>query len=345
MMPVPFRLLRARGLTLIELLVVIAVMSAVTLASFSYVGEDRAQIRHDDTQRRLEVLRRAIVGSATPVWAGEFRLSGFVSDNGVLPENLQQLVTSPAGLAQRGVLTARFDRSPLGSDCSSEGSDVVDLAGEGGLLVKGHRGDYLAGLAVNGVFRDGWGNRAAGDDVLNFGWRVTAGAGSLAVASLGAHNELGNGVTEWDTDRGFDLDAGSWSSPLGGWTVRLVNRSGADIVAGTWRASLLVFRNDSSGGRWLRYTSTPFTASLLSPLVSGTATPLAFAATGCYPGDTANTAVARIPAGRHVLVLVQDSDTTPHNSTDGLYSPGAPSVTPVSVFSATQLPDVELVIR
>ena len=344
-MPARLRLLRARGLTLIELLVVIAVMSAVTLASFSYVGEDRAQIRHDDTRRRLEVLRRAIVGSDVPAWAGEFRLSGFISDNGVLPENLQQLVASPAGLAPRGVLRARFDRSPVSSDCSSEGGDVVDVAGEGGMLVKGHRGDYLAGLAVNGVLRDGWGNRSAGDDALNFGWRVTAASGSLAVTSLGAHNEVGNGSTEWDADRGFSLDAGSWTSPLGGWTVRLVNRSGADVVAGTWRASLLVFRNDATGGRWLRYTSTPFTATLLAPLASGTATALAFAPTGCHPGDVINAAAALIPAGRHLLVLVQDSDGTPHNGTDGVHNPAAPSVTPVSVFAATQLPDAELVIR
>lgn len=344
-MPVPFRLLRARGLTLIELLVVIAVMSAVTLASFSYVGEDRAQIRYDDTQRRLEILRRAIIGSATPAWAGEFRLSGFVSDNGVLPDSLQQLVGTPAGLVPRGLVRARFDRSPVAGDCSSEGGDVLDVAGEGGVLVKGHRGDYLAGLAANGVFRDGWGNRGAGDDLLNFGWGVAAGRDSLTVTSLGAHNEPGSGSTEWDADRGFSVDAGSWSSPVGGWTVRLVNRSGADLVTGTWRASLLVFRNDTSGGRWLRYTSAPFTATFLAPLASGTATPLVFGASGCFPGDTVNTATARIPDGRHLLVLVQDSDSTPHNSTDGIYNATAPSVTSVSVFAATQLPDAELVIR
>lgn len=336
---------RARGLTLIELLVVIAVMSAVTLASFSYVGEDRAQIRFDDTQRRLESLRRAIAGSATPAWAGEYRLSGFVSDNGILPGALLQLVASPAGFAPRGALRARFDRSPVAADCSSEGGDVSDVAGDGALLLKGHRGDYLGGLAGNGVFRDGWGNRSAGDDALNFGWSVGAGGGSFTVTSLGAHNEVGNGSVEWDADRGFSLDAGSWTSPLAGWTVRLVNRSGADLVAGTWRASLLVFRNDAAGGRWLRYTSTPFTATLLSPLATGTDTPLAFAASGCYPGDTVNTAAALIPAGRHLLVLVQDGDATPHNSSDGIYNPATPSVVQVNVFAATLLPGAELVIR
>lgn len=295
-----------RGFTLIELLVVVAILSAASLLAFGIVTEDRAQIRYDDTRVRLQSLRRAILGQLGPV--NPDVVGGFVADNGDLPSDLATVLQRGSLLVQ-GVQSPLFDPIPDTATCANNGGETP-LSDSSAVLVKGHRGDYLGGLAFNGHFRDGWGNEDgnATADALNFGWSVVfdGATRSLSVTSLGADNAVGG--SDFAADRSLLIPSADWLVPLQGWSVRLVART--DIPATQpLSVSLLVFRNTASGGQWLRY-STAISSVCLdgdgdgvvggSPCPQGSVT-LSFGA-NCKAGD-ASSGPTLIPQGRHLLVV------------------------------------------
>ena len=225
---------RPSGFTLAELLVVVAILSAVAMASFSLVTEDRAQARADDTRSRILALRRAILGPETPAYGGELRLAGYVADNGQLPENLRALIDA-AGHMRRGGVTpplSAISPSSGSSGCflkmpeeedaaegeTAEGSVSSDAA-KAARVVKGHRGDYLAGLTHNGKFRDGWGNVQLNGDEDNFGWMWTRTRTwtmdssqeplDLKITSLGTDNQPGSNTSGVGTEDEEGADDGT----------------------------------------------------------------------------------------------------------------------------------------
>lgn len=332
---------RRAGFTLIELLVVVAILAAAASLAFGALGPDMAQLRHDDTANRLDALRRALL--AAPVIGGATLPGGYVADNGDLPANLVRL-TAPGGFATRDARAPVFDATPGAADCANDGTDETTLTDAAALLVKGHRGDYLEGRAMNGVFRDGWGNESATDDAANWGWTVTRDETEqrLALTSLGADNMAG-GDPPYDSDRSLAVAADDWLLPIAGWTVTATNRSGADR---TLSASLLVFRNDDDGGRWLRYgTATACLDGDGDGLVSGVpcpqSAPLSFV-DGCRPGGpNAELRHRRIPQGRHLLVLVDAGTGLPYQNA----SDGARVLRQIDALAGHPLPVVDLEIR
>jgi len=303
-----------RGFTLIELLVVVAVLSAVSLLAFGIATEDAAQIRYDETRLRLQSLRRAILGQLGP--AARDPVGGFVADNGELPGDLATLLQSGT-LASQGVKTPVFDPQPDIASCANNGGETSNPFGStpdiNALLVKGHRGDYLGGLAFNGRFRDGWGNQNGDtlEDAKNFGWSVALDdiARSLSIASLGTDNAAGG--TDFAADHSLHIAANDWLVPLQGATVRLVAQT--DIPVQLLSVSLLVFRNTASGGEWLRY-STPIVKVCLDGngdgLVDSAPCPqqevaLSFTA-NCKAGDPSS-GPTLIPHGRHLMLVTSHS--------------------------------------
>lgn len=338
-----------RGFTLIELLVVVAILSAASLLAFGIATEDRAQIRHDDTRLRLQSLRRAVLGQLGP--ASPQSIGGFVADNGDLPSDLTTLLQSGSLLAQ-GVHSPLFDPVPDTASCASNGGETT-LGDSGAVLVKGHRGDYLGGLAFNGNFRDGWGNEDNNSavDALNFGWSVVLNsvARSLTISSLGTDNAVGG--SDFAADRSLSILAADWLLPLQGWTVRVANYSGADIASQKMSVSLLVFRNTASGGQWLRY-STPVADvcldgtgdGLVGAAVCPQSVTFSFAA-NCKAGDTASGA-SLIPQGRHLLLVTGDSDSTLWNATDSPeWSTGKRSFARIDAVAGIALPEARLELR
>lgn len=346
------------GFTLIELLVVVAVLSAASLLAFGVFSEDRTQIRYDDTRQRLQSLRRAILGHNGPS-TGEAS-AGFVADNGALPTDLITLL-QPGSLQARAVRSPIFDPKPDDTTCANDGSaDDITLTDAGAQLIKGHAGDYLGGLAVNGRFRDGWGNVASTDDASNFGWNTVfdGTAKTLAITSPGLDNV--NGGSDFAADFGLTVAANDWLVPIAGWTIKVTNsRRGAastnDISAGHLSISLLVFLNDGSTGKWLRYA----TASL--PCLDGTGDGdvggLACARTadiafidGCKPGVIVS-GLGRIPQGRHLLVLTDNGpDGLPWTTDDKLsgsitLTGSSPIFTQIDVVAGRNLPAIALEIR
>lgn len=80
-----------RGFTLIELLLVVSILALVAASASSLLDEEDRQLRWDETKRRAETLRAAIVGRPdlpTP--------SGYVADTGALPGTLQDLIAPAA---------------------------------------------------------------------------------------------------------------------------------------------------------------------------------------------------------------------------------------------------------
>ena len=339
-----------RGFTLIELLVVVAVLSSVALLAFGVATEDRAQLRYNDTRVRLGQLERAILGRLGPVDAAS--VGGFVADNGEIPTSIAQLLAADSNWKTQAALAPIFDPVPDKDTCENNGGNETTLADSSALLVKGHRINYLGGAAFNGRFRDGWGNESNTDDASNFGWIVATdtSARSLTITSLGADNASGG--DDFAADVARTINSGEWLVPIGGWTVSVVNYSGVDIPANTFSVTLLVFHNDgtTNHGHWRRY-STPSNDVCLGAYSSATTTctkslTLSFSA-GCYPGDSAS-GHDKIPQGRHLLVLVKDSDGA-WTSGDAVYFASSPTTRPIATqitaIAGMALPEARLEIR
>jgi prepilin-type N-terminal cleavage/methylation domain-containing protein len=195
------------GYTLLEMLLVIGILSMTafgmaTLTEGVLDGPSLDQARFEETRRRLETLRKAVIGDHDTLVNGSPLVGGFVADMGRLPINLAELVRHPR-------------------DCNGDGIDDEDADGDGkgdacerkhdensGLTV-GWNGPYLHAPAEAGggrAFRDGWGNRGAtsDEDADNYGWLVTLTDidippddwdDTLAVQSLGSDLKLDPAAT------------------------------------------------------------------------------------------------------------------------------------------------------
>jgi hypothetical protein len=298
--------MRERGLTLLELTIVVFILSALALSTVSLVDQTDHRYRHEDTQGRLLQLRRAIVGEP-----GAATLGGFVVDLGVLPDDVASLVHAPAGAESFGLKQPEFNAS------------ITLAAG----LPKGWRGPYVAlppgGDPANARFRDGWGNvsrGASGDpdatlDAGHHGWNdLDPSATPFTVTSHGADGAAGDaGQTDFDADISIAISRNDWQVDLSSWSVDVLNASASDA---TVFVSVLVYEN----GTWTRLDST------------ATAIPAGTTESCTFPADT------QAPIGRHLLVVVDDSDKEPFGH------PSSQFTRQVS-FPPRGLPQVRLVVR
>ncbi|MDR1853633.1 MAG: type II secretion system GspH family protein [Azoarcus sp.] len=289
----------AKGFTLLELLVVVAILSAVALASFGLVSEDRAQVRIDDTRNRLAVLRRAVLGVESPAYGGEMRLSGFVADNGRLPGSVAELLVA-TGMETNAGISVPVSSSIDSVTCLQTGGDpVADVK-----LVKGHRGNYLAGVAQNGVFRDGWGND----------WNVSPEAddSGMTFISYGADDVLDdpdplvkNDIPA-ENDQATKIAEADWRVALDGWQITLKNIGAPSASPAqthyddTLGVVLQVYENVGSGGQWRQFRNTSSTCVAVPG--EGESCTLTFGSK-CASGAAYD---AKVPAGRHLLVLTEN---------------------------------------
>jgi prepilin-type N-terminal cleavage/methylation domain-containing protein len=352
------------GFTLIELLVVVAVLSAASLMAFGAFTEDRIQIRYDETRTRLSVLRRSVLGLFAPSTVAV--ASGFIADNGDLPSDLATLMQKGTLLAQ-GVQTPVFDTQPDAPSCANNGGEYTNPFGAtpdaNALLVKGHRGDYLGGMAFNGHFRDGWGNvdPTPSVDTLNSGWNVSNSAGTLSITSLGTDNATGG--TEFAADIKQTITPTDWLIPLQGWTVTVSNISGSDInITKKLSVSLLVFHNTSSGGEWRRYSAPIVSTVCLDGNGNGTVdhdgdlgvttpeitcpTKLSFSfAANCKAGD-GSSGPTSIPQGRHLLLVTSHAGSTLWDGSDSpFWTPGKQALLRIDAVAGMPLTEAQLVLR
>lgn len=304
---------RQAGLTLLELMVVVFILSALALSAVSLVGRTDHQVRYEDTQGRLDRIRRATVGDP-----GAATLAGYVVDTGVLPVCTADLVAAPTNAQAFGIVQPDLYSG-------------VTLPG----LPKGWRGPYVvlppSGDPSDPRFRDGWGNVSrdlAGNpdalaDATQHGWVFALSASNdLTVTSYGADGLSGDaGETAFDADLSVRMAESDWRVDLAGWSVRVRNTTAADE---TVYVAVLVYEYDPTDGvdghKWTSCNSDPVTV------------------TAGAEGDAVFPADRKVPVGRHLLVVVDNSAVPP--------APFAnPSTQPVSVRPRTLPGDQTLVIR
>ena len=289
----------ARGFTLIELLLVVFILAAVAATAISLVDQDDQQLRYEDTQRRLQAIRRATVGPEPG--PGPVLLGGFVADVGRLPATIQELLDPGATPAYQ----------------------VDPLLGIGA----GWRGPYLSVLPrIDGAvaFPDGWG--LAGIDPPNYGWEVTVDslANSLHVESYGSDG-LDGGSEGYARDyptAALVADA-DIRVDLTGWTIEctVVNQGGSTFT-GSVRLRL-AYPQDGSlawalspGPSWPASEAERNAASYLSLKQDFSLAPAsAESRSFVFVRDSvAGDPPKLVPCGRRALILVHEDSGAPVGS-------------------------------
>ncbi len=131
-----------RGLTLLELIVALGILAVLSTIAVQALDPLADQARYEATQRLLNDLRIATIGTAHARHAdGQPMVTGFLADTGSLPTAMSDFDTLPAGRIPFGMQNFDSDRDTF--------NDVS--------LGSGWRGPYLHRGAGQVDFLDGWG--------------------------------------------------------------------------------------------------------------------------------------------------------------------------------------------
>jgi hypothetical protein len=224
-------------------LLVVAILSSLALAAVAITDQLDLQSRYEDTNFRLDQMRRAVAIDSSLSANGQTVTTCFAADLGRLPDNLPELV-------EPGTLPAwQFDTTAN--------------------QWAGWRGPYLSvpqetqsGLKA---FRDGWGNTdpTPANDALFFGWNFSVDqvAGQLIVQSYGADGVAdgapGAGTGLYDADFPPSppdpmVEQMDYQANLKGWTVFVefdnTNGSSNVTIPNDLRLRVYYPQEDGSGG-------------------------------------------------------------------------------------------------
>ncbi|PPD33559.1 MAG: hypothetical protein CTY19_07365 [Methylomonas sp.] len=232
---------KQRGFTLLEMLLVIFLMALVASTGLMLTEGVEDQSKYDETKRRMELIRKAIIGDPTRTVNGAPEISGFVADMGRLPECLRELLEAV--------------------DCGNPGTALpVWNQDPNSGIGAGWRGPYLSVMSDHDSvkrFRDGYGNEdidedGAGiaddnDDVQNFGWiwqlykadRITPTADPAEAVLIRIKS------------KGFDGLGGSADdypdSPIDD-VEPLVDKFDYEVNFQNWNTIIVRFQNNSASG-------------------------------------------------------------------------------------------------
>jgi len=203
------------GFTLLEILVVIGLLSILALGMATMLEDDGNWQRAQETPRRWDAIRKAILGQGGLDATGNPILSGFVADMGRLPLNIKELMVedvdptsviacpTPKPNPQPAWADFVIYQKTAATNCTVAPENCYWLGG-------GWRGPYLY-TGGSADFRDGWENvdGDANADEVNFGWQLTPTVISgftpnitdIFVQSFGYGNEVGLGASTNDTNR------------------------------------------------------------------------------------------------------------------------------------------------
>jgi len=223
---------RSRGFTLLEMLLVIFLMALVASTGLMLTEGVEDQSKYDETKRRMELIRKAIVGDPTRTVNGGPEISGFVADMGRLPECLVELLA--LGDEILPATNPRTFKSPCDDTVTITEWNLDTNSGLGG----GWRGPYVQTLPdADGLkrFRDGYEND---DGSVNFGWQFSDATSEIRVQSAGT-NGVFDGITPSD-----DYPAGNTIADV----PALISTSDQDVNFQGWDAITIRFENNSASG-------------------------------------------------------------------------------------------------
>ena len=152
------------GFTLLEMVLVLFLIGLLASAGLLFTEGVEDQAKYDETKRRMELIRKAIIGDATRTINGAPEVSGFAADMGRLPECIREVIVS--------------------EKCDGTSQDPWAIDPDTGFGY-GWRGPYIQTIADRKGefrFRDGYNND---DDTENFGWHFTVAASSVQLQSEG----------------------------------------------------------------------------------------------------------------------------------------------------------------
>ncbi len=257
------------GFSLLELLLVVAILSSVAFVVTSTVTNDVSQVRYEDTRNRLTAIRRAIVGSSNPeLWAKGLQ-SGYVVDNGRLPENIDALVRRP-GDYETEETVYYFHSYRTVVPLFDNGTTDFWFEEPEHLLKKGHRGSYLFG-AFNQIYRDGWGTSKTEDFEENHGWGLDLEINEndddendvveMDVYSFGMNGVSGSPDSSYEEELYMSpsISSNDWQITLtAGVTIRNLTEFDIDLSENGSNAPIkavfLVYKNYSANGEGLDET-------------------------------------------------------------------------------------------
>lgn len=172
------------GFTLLEILVVIGLIGIVAMGSATLLIDDGDWKRQEESVKRWDAIRKAIIGEPNLSLNGSPYVAGYVADMGRLPQNIRELfLQGEQPTWNPTIAITDFNNAP---------TNLITVSG-------GWRGPYLY-TAGSAQYRDGWSNQNTNnvaDDNLNFGWIFNMLVGvfpdhsALQVQSLGNGNQLG----------------------------------------------------------------------------------------------------------------------------------------------------------
>ncbi|PHS29698.1 MAG: hypothetical protein COA95_11435 [Methylophaga sp.] len=88
-----FKFVLQKGFTLLELVLVLFLITLMASATLMLTENIEDQAKYDETKRRMEIMRKAIVGDPTRTVNDGPEISGFVADMGRLPICVAELLT------------------------------------------------------------------------------------------------------------------------------------------------------------------------------------------------------------------------------------------------------------
>ncbi|MBL1320120.1 MAG: type II secretion system protein [Methylophaga sp.] len=180
------------GFTLLEMVLVLFLIGLMASATLMLTENVEDQAKYDETKRRMEIMRKAIVGDPTRTVNGGPEISGFVADMGRLPICIAELIesgdeTSPPASGS----------DPKTYDSPCDASEIVAWHVDASTGIGfGWRGPYIQVIPERDRdgdgkpdlrFRDGYGNSSISTtiDAKKSGWFFSPGSNaSGAIVSI-----------------------------------------------------------------------------------------------------------------------------------------------------------------
>jgi type II secretory pathway pseudopilin PulG len=169
------RAARTKGISLIEVTIIIitvGILASLAMRSLTSILKDSKTV---ETEREMDMLAKAIAGdpSIMAVAGGVRSDFGYVGDVGALPDDLEDLVTSPGYGTWNGPYlppdfnreTDDYKKDAWGTDYSYSGGVIITSTGSGSDIVKRFAENVSDLLAneVTGIIRDANDSLASAD--------------------------------------------------------------------------------------------------------------------------------------------------------------------------------------
>lgn len=218
---------KENGFTLVELMVVVLIIGVTAKITLMATSEIVYKNRYELTQKRLDVIRKAIVGRHSSYINGQPNFSGFIADTGRLPTSIRELLQKQGSCSittgNNNISEAQCDFGG-GTWVSTTWSDSPVSISDSNLTM-GWNGPYIeynGNPDENNTFMDGWGRVS----VNNYGWVPTfpAFGGSILIESYGKDksDEINNDCLDYDDDCIINIEPSHYSRTITNLSARII---------------------------------------------------------------------------------------------------------------------------